>query len=51
MTADLGELERVDLRSVWLNEATDFTPWLAEDSNIAQLGRTIGIELRHKCLG
>lgn len=42
---NLGRLERVDLRNVWQNEAGDFTPWLAEEANIALLGDTIGIDL------
>lgn len=42
----LGRLERVrDLRGVWLNEATDFTPWLASEENIALLSETIEIDL------
>jgi len=43
--ANLGELEKVELRTVWQNEATGFTPWLAEEKNIALLGDTIEIEL------
>ena len=42
---DLGRLERITLREAWDNEATDFTPWLSSDENIALLGDTIGIEL------
>jgi len=42
---DLGKLEKVDLRSIWQTEASDFTPWLAEAENISQLSETIGIEL------
>ncbi|RXT46476.1 hypothetical protein B6S44_27140 [Bosea sp. Tri-44] len=39
----LGKLEKFPLRSIWLGEATDFTPWLAE--NLDKLGERIGMEL------
>src|SRR3954470_11992661 len=42
---DLGRLERVELRNIWLSEASDFTPWLARDENLAILGETLGIDL------
>ena len=45
MTTELGRLERVDLRNVWLNKATHFTPWLAQAKNLKLLGDAIGIEL------
>ncbi|MCE9552912.1 MAG: DUF4268 domain-containing protein [Planctomycetes bacterium] len=41
----LSQLEKVDIRGVWTNEANDFTPWLAEEANIQLLGDTIGLEL------
>jgi hypothetical protein len=41
----LGRLDRVDLREVWVNEAGDFTPWLAREENIQLLGEAIGLEL------
>lgn len=41
----LGRLEKVELREFWESEASDFTPWLAKEENIALLGDTIGIEL------
>lgn len=42
---NLGKVEKVDLRDIWETEDKDFTPWLAEDKNISQLGDAIGIEL------
>ncbi len=41
--ADLGVIERVDLREVWPHEAQDFTPWLAE--NLDKLGAALGLDL------
>lgn len=42
----LGRLKRLeDIRTVWPNEALNFTPWLAEDDSLALLGETIGIDL------
>ncbi len=39
----LSDIQNVNLREVWPNEASDFTPWLAE--NISKLGDTLGLEL------
>ncbi|MEI8048913.1 MAG: DUF4268 domain-containing protein [Bacteroidota bacterium] len=41
----LGRLTKVDLRSYWKKEDTEFTPWLAQEENIQLLSETIGIEL------
>ena len=42
----LQQLEEItDLRSIWKNEATDFTPWLAEDENIYILGDAVGLDI------
>jgi hypothetical protein len=53
--SQLGRLARIDLRSVWLSEAGEFTPWLAQEENLALLGDTIGLELeleaREKSVG
>lgn len=38
-----GTLNKVALRELWPNEASDFTPWLAE--NIDELGQALGIDL------
>ena len=42
---NLGRLERVDLRAVWGNETDDFTPWLATQANLDELGETLGVQL------
>lgn len=41
----LSKIDKVDLREVWETEDKHFTPWLAEDENISQLGDVIGIDL------
>ncbi len=43
-TQELATIERVDIRAVWSNEATDFTPWLAE--NLSTLGEALGLDLQ-----
>lgn len=43
---NLGKLVEVkDLRKVWAHEALDFTPWLAEDDNLALLSDAVGLEI------
>lgn len=45
-TIDLGVMTRVDnLRSIWPDEARDFTPWLAKEQNLKLLGDAVGIDL------
>ena len=43
LAQELARIERVDLRSVWPNEAQDFTPWLA--AHIDELGEALELEL------
>lgn len=38
-------IQITDLREVWPNEAKDFTPWLAEEHNLALLSEAIGIDI------
>ncbi len=45
MDQPLGRLERVELRNIWISEATGFTPWLARPENIAVLGEALGLDL------
>ncbi|SDG01003.1 protein of unknown function [Bradyrhizobium brasilense] len=45
ISQQLGRLERVDLRDIWVSEATSFTPWLAKPENITVLGETLNIDL------
>lgn len=43
---NLGKLEEIkDLRKIWSHEASDFTPWLAEENNIALLADAVGLEI------
>ncbi|MDR3416598.1 MAG: DUF4268 domain-containing protein [Nevskia sp.] len=41
----LGTFEKVPLRTAWPTEDGNFTPWLAEATNIALLGGALGMEL------
>lgn len=43
--AELGILERVNLREVWQHEEYHFTPWLAEAGNLAALSEVLGLDL------
>jgi hypothetical protein len=38
-------LERVELRVLWENEAQHFTPWLAQEENLARLSNVLGLDL------
>jgi len=38
-----GKLKKLNLREIWQNEATNFTPWLAE--NIGELSEALGMQL------
>lgn len=39
----LSKVSKVDLRDCWKNEASDFTPWLASEENIALLADALGM--------
>ncbi len=41
--SNFGELKYLKLRSIWMNESQNFTPWLAE--NIQKLGAALGMDL------
>lgn len=43
--AKLGKVEYVELRNIWLDEARDFTPWLATEEGLELLGEAINEEL------
>ena len=45
MCNELGRLESIELRKVWPNEATEFTPWLAKEENLSLLADTLNMEL------
>jgi hypothetical protein len=45
----IGRLERVDLRIAWQSEASEFTPWLAQDRNLILLSEALGLQLQLDC--
>lgn len=45
MTKPLGRLQKVDIKTVWKTEYNHFTPWLANEDNIALLGEELKIDL------
>ena len=46
ITDHFGRLQKVELRTSWLDEARDFTPWLAKEENITLLSDAIGLKLQ-----
>ncbi len=42
---NFSRLERVELRSVWVSEDSDFTPWMARKENLTQVGELLNLEL------
>lgn len=45
-SVNLGKLEEIkNLRTIWPNEALDFTPWLANEENISILADAVGLEI------
>lgn len=46
----LGKLAKVELRDIWVSEATDFTPWLAKPENLTTLGEALNIDLEFEAL-
>lgn len=40
---NLGKIESVPIREAWSNEASDFTPWLAQEDNLNTLAESLGI--------
>lgn len=45
MPDSLGKFKKLNVRTLWPNEATDFTPWLAQEENLTELSNALGIEL------
>lgn len=44
-TATFGRLEPAKVRDYWRDEAREFTPWLAEEENLALLADTLDLSL------
>jgi len=41
----LGHLEALDPRTIWTDEAKEFTPWLAKPENLIRLSKALDMEL------
>jgi hypothetical protein len=41
-----GKLEKVDLHELWHGGVAEFTPWLSEEENLVEFGKSIGMELQ-----
>ncbi len=44
---ELGRIEKVQLREIWINETEDFMPWLAEHG-LDELSEALGLELEQQ---
>lgn len=44
MKLKLGQLQQINLREAWKNEASEFTPWLAEAENLNYLADALGLQ-------
>lgn len=49
--SQFGRLTQLQLRAHWTDEASDFTPWLAEEENIALVGDSIGMNFEVEAQG
>ncbi|MFC1652834.1 DUF4268 domain-containing protein [Planctomycetota bacterium] len=45
METNFGAFKKVSIQTAWPHEQYNFTPWLAEDKNMALLAQAIGLEL------
>ena len=45
MTRILGKLNQVSVSDIWRYEQVGFTPWLASEDGLAELGASIGLDL------
>jgi hypothetical protein len=46
MNVKLGSLKYLKLNAVWPHEERDFTPWLAQQENLAALSKAVGLDLQ-----
>ncbi|MDE2563244.1 MAG: DUF4268 domain-containing protein [Sphingomonadales bacterium] len=45
MIPKLGKVKRINVRDAWMNEASDFTPWLASEEGMELLQEVLDMEL------